>query len=321
MTNVRAKFLIIAAASEDKKTSVYHVKQFRILNEREIYVFPPDKRSIGNHQELAKNTIIKSALKSIKLRGQFRNITITLSDDLQAIYLDSEGNPCFEGEYLEELPDLATPDLQQPHHIEQPSREQLPEWKPLKSVTNDIVLGKFNGKNFNASTWLTTLETECARLEIPEERYCEVIRLFIERPVTDWYTANRVLLGTTIWGTWRQSFLDSFSNKGWSNAQRTPSFLEGCKVSNLYIWHQKFARKHDFLVILEMAERLNIDLRPLLHRASSNALMLWRSRRSLAVFAGYSSFDFHDLVIIQEALEHLRFILDYFDLSGIYLSN
>ncbi|KAF6206236.1 hypothetical protein GE061_017465 [Apolygus lucorum] len=217
MTNVRAKFLIIAAASEDKKTSVYHVKQFRILNEREIYVFPPDKRSIGNHQELAKNTIIKSALKSIKLRGQFRNITITLSDDLQAIYLDSEGNPCFEGEYLEELPDLATPDLQQPHHIEQPSREQLPEWKPLKSVTNDIVLGKFNGKNFNASTWLTTLETECARLEIPEERYCEVIRLFIEGPVTDWYTANRVLLGTAIWGTWRQSFLDSFSNKGWSN--------------------------------------------------------------------------------------------------------
>ncbi|KAF6215879.1 hypothetical protein GE061_000214 [Apolygus lucorum] len=49
------------------------------------------------------------------------------------IYLDSEGNSCFEGEYLEELPDLATPDLQQPHHIQQPSREQLPEWKSLKS--------------------------------------------------------------------------------------------------------------------------------------------------------------------------------------------
>ncbi|KAF6201589.1 hypothetical protein GE061_003981 [Apolygus lucorum] len=119
-----------------------------------------------------------------------------------AIYLDSEGNPCFEGEYLEELPDLATPDLQQPHHIEQPSREQLPEWKPLKSVTNDIVLGKFNGKNCNASTWLTTLETECARLEIPEERYCEVIRLFIEGPVTDW------------WGRWVRQPTDAGTKQG-----------------------------------------------------------------------------------------------------------
>ena len=215
MANIRAKFLVTAVASEDNKTTVFHVKQLQLLGEEEVYAFPPDKQAIEKHEELAKNTIIRQAMKSIKARGQFRNLTITLSRNQRKTYLDSEGNPCFEGDYLEELSDHTKPSAE---HIHKPQKTDL------QSVTKDIVLGKFNGRNCNATTWMTMLETECARLGITEERYCEVIRLFIEGPVNDWYTANRVLLGTATWGTWKQSFLDNFSNKGWSNVSYAYNF-------------------------------------------------------------------------------------------------
>lgn len=88
---------------------------------------------------------------------------------------------------------------------------------PLQSVAKDVITEKFNGKNTNTETWIAVLETECARLNIPQSRKCEVIRLFLEGTAMDWYTTNRTLLGTSTWSMWKQSFLDNFASRCWND--------------------------------------------------------------------------------------------------------
>ncbi|KAK0072596.1 hypothetical protein PV325_011126, partial [Microctonus aethiopoides] len=62
-----------------------------------------DKQTSTQHGQLFENPIVKNVVKSLKVRNKFRNVVLTLSDELQKIYLDIEGNVVLYDEYLEEV--------------------------------------------------------------------------------------------------------------------------------------------------------------------------------------------------------------------------
>lgn len=99
MSEVQAKFHISVEASSDPKTSVLRMKSIQIVGNDEILLFPVEKSRLGDHVELVKLQVIKNCIKTLR-REQFRKIVVTLSKELAAIYLDSEGNIMLRGYIL-----------------------------------------------------------------------------------------------------------------------------------------------------------------------------------------------------------------------------
>jgi hypothetical protein len=223
----KARFMIAAEASNDGKTTILNVKQIRLEGQEETYAFPDEKQMLSTHTVLAATSTIRSARKVLTVRNTFRNPWVRLTPELSEIYLDADGNPSYQGELLEEIGFL--PGKSHSSRASSVFNDQMPQVdhsgrdvsekqnkKPLSSVIKDAVLDKFNGSNRNPLTWLNGLELECERLEIPIDRNCEVLRLFLEGSAAEWYTTYRILLGTSTWEHWRRSFLDAFSCRGWS---------------------------------------------------------------------------------------------------------
>ncbi len=159
--SVRAKFLIAAEASVDSKMTVVRLKRIQVSSEAEIYSFPNNAQTPKDHQKLFETAIMKNDVKSLKTRGQFRNLNVTLSEELAALYFDSEGNVQFNGEYLDQITDQ-----KQINPVTLSSEVIERKTKSLHSITKDFVLDKFSGKNQNAKLWLETFIRECVRMEV-----------------------------------------------------------------------------------------------------------------------------------------------------------
>lgn len=161
----------------------------------------------------------KGVVKSLKTRNKFRNVVISLSEELQSIYLDSEGNVVFHDFYLEEAQTTPFPTTQ--GHPPNP----LPQIKPIHSIAKDMVLEKFNGEKSNAKVWLELFISECKRLEIGEDKFAEVLRLFLEGSASEWYmNFLRVNSLTHPWEFWHNSFTDTFSQISWSDIEYAYAF-------------------------------------------------------------------------------------------------
>ncbi len=84
-------------------------------------------------------------------------------------------------------------------------------------------------KSVKASAWLNLFESECTRLEVPMDRFWETLRLFLEKSAEDWYNTTRLITTSTSWDYWKDSFLQNFGQKGWSDARSavTYRFISG----------------------------------------------------------------------------------------------
>ncbi|KAL3277804.1 hypothetical protein HHI36_013146 [Cryptolaemus montrouzieri] len=221
----RANFHFLADAL-DAKTTVVRVLTIQLEGEDTVFQFPREQQLKEHHPVLFGTTIVKNVIKGLKIRGKFRNIRITLADELQQEYLDKEGNVCFHDQYLDEVQGYVNPNPTAP----QISRTNLDTNKPIHSVVKDLILEKFNGKNQNAKTFLSILAKECERLNIESSRYSEVLRLFVEGPALDWYlTFLKINSFSYEWEFWQNSFLDTFSEVGWTeiNYAYTFRYLNG----------------------------------------------------------------------------------------------
>lgn len=211
-------FLTTDALPTDSKTTVLNLRSIQICAENElIYEFPESKWQVSvHHKELATIPVFKAAMKSMNSRGLRRHITVTLSESLREMYIDDDGNAIFNGELLME--GTAPPPKVAKKITEDDTKEPSDEKKrrSLQSITKDMVLEKFVGRNQNARTWIAMFEDECTRMEVSVDQRCDALRLFLEGPPTDWYAANRKLIGVGTWLEWKQSFLDTFDEKGWS---------------------------------------------------------------------------------------------------------
>lgn len=96
----------------------------------------------------------------------------------------------------------------------------------LIEIDRKFVLEKFSGKiGQNAKFWLEDFEKECIRFNIHnDEEKITCLRLFLEGSSEDWYTSNKYKLGLKNWNLWSKTFLQTFSNKGWSNIRYAYSF-------------------------------------------------------------------------------------------------
>lgn len=205
--DMKAKFHFISEAGADSKSTVIKVKSIQLVGQEEIFLFPHDKRTSAHHIKLFNTTTVKNVVKSLKTRNKFRNVLITLTEELQSVYLDEEGNVVLGEEYLEEATTIQVND-RNPNIIERSSR----------SLAKDIVLEKFNGDNFKANTWLLMFVRECNRVGIDENKYAETLRLFLEKSALDWF--NVFLKENTLqndWENWNNAFLETFSVQSWAD--------------------------------------------------------------------------------------------------------
>lgn len=217
----RARFRFVNEVSSDTKTTVIKVKTLQLLDNDETYIFPPELQHSSSHPELCGLPIVKSALKQLTKRNQYRQIRITLPIEIASLYFDTENNVCFKNNYLEEY-DSEYDTAPQSSFTAAKSSNNTPaavtQKKSLHSLAKDMVLEKFTGKNQNIVSWLNIFESECKRLEIGIGKYSEILRLFLEESGIDWYSLSlKVMSLNDPWDTWKKSMIEAFGDRGWSD--------------------------------------------------------------------------------------------------------
>lgn len=206
--DVKAKFYFVSEAGADLKSTVIKVKRIQLLGQEESFLFPADKQTSAQHRQLFENPIVKNVVKSLKTRNKFRNIMLSLSDELQKIYLDIEGNVVFYDEYLEEFTSVQ-------ESVSNVNKETLIFERKTSSLLKDMVIEKFNGENQNVNVWIRLFIQECDRVGIVQTKYAEVLRLFLEKAALDWYNVFIKQNSLLNWEAWNNSFIDTFSAQSW----------------------------------------------------------------------------------------------------------
>ncbi|KAK0176920.1 hypothetical protein PV328_001018 [Microctonus aethiopoides] len=166
-----------------------------------------DKQTSTQHGQLFENPIVKNVVKSLKVRNKFRNVVLTLSDELQKIYLDIEGNVVLYDEYLEEVTTVQESNVNK--------ESTITFERKTSSLIKDIVIEKFNGENINANVWINLFVQECDRVGIVQNKYAEVLRLFLENSALDWYNVFVKQNSLLNWEAWNNAFIDTFSAQSW----------------------------------------------------------------------------------------------------------
>lgn len=217
----RARFHF--ATESVNKNLVVVVKTIQKEGEDTIYEFPKNFRTKDHHPKLFDTTVVKNVKKSLNARGKFRNVWISLTEELKGHYLDIEGNVCYDDYYLDEYhasTDL-TPNL---------NRSQSISHDNLSSRVKNMMLDKFSGKNQNAKTFIDLFVEECERLEIKENQYAETLKIFVEGPALDWFQSfQKTHKITRPWEFWKNSFVDTFAVIGWQEIKYAYDFkhIEG----------------------------------------------------------------------------------------------
>lgn len=224
----RVKFLLRAEPSEsDNRTTVINVLWMQLLDDEddaEFFAFPPDKKHVSQHEELFAIPAAAAAKRDLAPRWEKRTFKISLPPDVASIYVNDSGNAVFRGSYLNIFnpSDMVPPPVRTTASSVPPSTSSnsASAPRPLTSIVKDIALTKFNPKfNVNPEAWVRIFESECQRLEIGQDRYWQVIRLFLEESAEKWYSTTRFCNDTTSWDFWRNSFVDNFGVRGLAAAR------------------------------------------------------------------------------------------------------
>lgn len=220
-------------SAHDSKTTVPRVKFMQFTPDGPFYAFPPELQDKDLHTDLFDSTAGKLAKAAVKIRGTSAPVNVTFTSEVYAKYVDDDENPVFRNTLLRIWVPPPRPTVYSstssssstcadgpPAHFQpQPPRE-----KSLASIAKEIVLEKFGTRRVNASSWLDMFESECLRVELSQEKFWQIIRLFLEGYALEWYDSCRQTIDHDRWELWRDSFLDSFSDKGWSAARAAFSF-------------------------------------------------------------------------------------------------
>lgn len=212
----KAKFYFVSEAGADSKSTVVKVKRIQLLGQEESFLFPVDKQTSAQHEKLFENIIVKNVVKSLKVRNKFRNVVLTLTEELEEIYLDTEGNVVFHDEYLEEVTAEHAPNVNR--------APTATVERKTSSLIKDMVCEKFSGESMNASAWINLFVQECDRVGIDQSKYAEVLRLFLEKPALDWYNVFVKHNSLLNWEAWNNAFIDTFSAQSWTDISYAYNF-------------------------------------------------------------------------------------------------
>lgn len=223
MTDPRARFHFVAEADGARNT-VVAVKTIQVEGEDIAYSFPLGFQTKVQHPKLFETTVVKGVVKSLNARGKYRNVVVTLKEDLKGHYLDEEGNVCYEGYYLDEVR-VNTDSTPRPSQV--PNSDSQAE---VSERIKNMVLDKFSNKNQNATIFMEQFLDECKKLNLREEHFAETLKYFLEGSAIDWFQsflkANKI---TRPWEFWKNSFIDTFAVISWSEIKYAYDFrhIEG----------------------------------------------------------------------------------------------
>lgn len=136
---------------------------------------------------------------------------------MEKSYFDQDGNIIFNDLYLEQG-NLG-------EEIIEPTQKKGNQLN-LKHISERFIIEKFACKHSNAKQWLETFEKECRRFEISEDNTkIEILRLFLDKSCLDWHSATLTTLTIEAgWSGWKEKFLESFADKGWSTGMYAISY-------------------------------------------------------------------------------------------------
>lgn len=230
--SVKVRFTICSVASPiDPKTTIVQLITMQVFGQAITYAFPEEFRDLSFHEDLMGLPAAKLAKKDLKPRWTRRAFNVTLPEKLVKVYFDDDENPIFNNKMLDDYvySDLASSSSSTVSHSAQgvlSTNLGAAQVTSLSSITKNAVISKYGSKSHssNAESWLQIFECECKRLLIEENRYWEVIRLFLEDSAEKWYCTTRLSNPSTSWEFWRQSFLENFGSRGLSAARSAWSY-------------------------------------------------------------------------------------------------
>ncbi len=126
-----------------------------------------------------------------------------------ATYVDEGGNFVINGFILEEKVENISSTAVKPE-IE----EKTNLYKKFEKL---IQIEKFNNRAQNPRLWFKEFEKECERHKIPESsERVDALCFFVSEGAMDWYKSAKLRLEIDNWEDWRNEFIESFCDRGWS---------------------------------------------------------------------------------------------------------
>lgn len=172
----------------------------------------------------------------MKQRGQFWNLLVDLDETVTPIYINEHDNVQVKMYFMQQFESKDSKDFDKKMKMIEPvAREE--KKKLLQLVTKDMILQKFTGRSQNTDVWLQTLNMECDQLEIEENRCPEVMRLFLEKSLLEWFNSAWTIYREENWNVWMANFTECFSDKGWNEVWSAVNFkwLQGSLYSEYII--------------------------------------------------------------------------------------
>jgi len=199
------------------------VRSVRIVGEDSTYAFSEEDQWLENHPELQLLPVVRNSTKNLTKVGHYRNLKVTMPSHITPLYLDTDGNFVFRGNYLLEVEKGQLKSIPASQTISSdlinvmtPHMDKFKDTINLSAVQKSFVLDQFDGKD-NAIEWVKMFEKECTRHGIfTDEEKIQLVRLFISGSVKEWYRSS--LYKLTLkgkWSDWRDSLLRVFGDKNW----------------------------------------------------------------------------------------------------------
>lgn len=223
-------FIVAEADNMNEKNTVLNLKRIKAADEETWYSFPNEFQGMNNHRELVDVQCVKSAVNSIKSRGQFRNINIIFSSELEKIYKDDAGNFVFNEYMLEEYQTLPST---QPSEMSASYTElvtcmnklAVDKDESLREIMKHFSIEKFSTRNKNVEAWVNSFEKEANRFLLNGPKLIQAFRLCLDASMNDWFlNAQRRLGLETAWNSWKEDLISTFSDLSWKQIRYAYNF-------------------------------------------------------------------------------------------------
>lgn len=214
----KLQFHILVAATTDNKTNVTVIRRVRLADSQTWYGFPPELQVLSAHPGLVKLPVVKSAISSLKSRGSFRNVFITLPSEIFAKYMDQDGNFVFGDCVLGEVDFDPRPSSDVSSVASDPivaclEKLSAPKEESLKEILRHILLEKFLPKNRNVESWCDRFEKELSRFNLTGRRQIEVLKSCLDPSLNNWFIVTHKNLPVDAeWVQWRQELVSNFGD-------------------------------------------------------------------------------------------------------------
>lgn len=224
----KLKFEFVMKASDDPKTSVICLTS--ITNEDDqTFLIPQKLQPASQHEAILKALPFLKVKNTLQKRHDKREVWIKVTPEIQAAYLDEDGNMQFKGYILEEWKKETQQQSSSSVGISEEAlsrilgnfaamKNETVKTCNIKNFTEKFVMDKFNKKTSNVLQWMNIFETECARFDINEDiKKIEALRLFLDDSCQDWYSSMLIKYTiTSKWSLWKENFCETYADKGWS---------------------------------------------------------------------------------------------------------